>query len=130
MFGLFLVISIGIVDSGTGLELHLMGFYLFPIALMSWFVNQRAGISIGTVRVGLAHGEPLRRASIFFGSNYSLEFCDAYSRFDGGSLCAVSSESYVRSGFRVGEPGFFLLDCPMAALFTISPGVKWSAHSV
>jgi hypothetical protein len=43
----------------------------------------------GTVRVGLAHGEPLSRASIFFGSNYSLEFCDAYSRFAGGGTSGI-----------------------------------------
>jgi len=49
VFGLFLVISIGIVDFGTGLELRLMGFYLFPIALVSWFVNRSARISIAAL---------------------------------------------------------------------------------
>lgn len=46
VFGLLLVILIGIVDFAAGVELHFMFFYLFPIALASWFVNRRTGISI------------------------------------------------------------------------------------
>ena|SRR5262245_10031489 len=44
LLSIFLVALIGIIDFATGLELHLMFFYLFPIALASWFVNQRTGI--------------------------------------------------------------------------------------
>jgi len=49
LFGVFMVILIGAVDFATGLELHLMFFYLFPIALVSWFVSQRTGILIAAL---------------------------------------------------------------------------------
>jgi len=48
-FGVVLVIFIGVVDFATGLELHLMFFYLLPIALVSWFVNRRTGILIAAL---------------------------------------------------------------------------------
>src|SRR5690348_17462049 len=37
---LTLVFLIGIVDFLTGLELHLVFFYIFPIALTSWFTER------------------------------------------------------------------------------------------
>ena len=49
LLGIYLVIVIGMVDFATGLELHLMFFYLFPIALLSWFVDPRAGILTGVL---------------------------------------------------------------------------------
>src|SRR5438093_1220577 len=48
-FAVFLVIFIGVVDFATGLELHLMFFYLLPIALVSWFVNRRTGMLIAAL---------------------------------------------------------------------------------
>jgi hypothetical protein len=51
-FGVFLVIFNGVVDFPTGLELHLIFFYLLPIApiaLVSWFVNRRTGILIAAL---------------------------------------------------------------------------------
>ena len=43
---LALVFLIGIVDFLTGLELHLVFFYIFPIALTSWFAERRSAILI------------------------------------------------------------------------------------
>jgi len=40
---------LAIIDFATGPELHFMFFYLFPIALTSWFVNQRGGILIAVL---------------------------------------------------------------------------------
>lgn len=43
MAGLVLVIGVGIIDLLTGYELAFSLFYLFPIALVTWF----GGIKIG-----------------------------------------------------------------------------------
>jgi hypothetical protein len=39
-----LLFIIGIVDYLTGTEISLSIFYLFPVALATWFVNRRTGI--------------------------------------------------------------------------------------
>jgi diguanylate cyclase (GGDEF)-like protein len=49
LLGVALVIAIGVVDFATGLELHVTLFYFLPIALVSWFVNRRAGILTGVL---------------------------------------------------------------------------------
>ncbi|HEY8224875.1 MAG TPA: hypothetical protein VIG25_06325 [Pyrinomonadaceae bacterium] len=91
-FAVFLVILIGVVDFATGLELHLMFFYLLPIALVSWFVNRRTGIfDCCAVRVDVALGESCRGPSIFLGFNYALEFFDARGGFHSDRLLDLAT---------------------------------------
>ena len=46
VFGLAILIVIGITDYLTGIYLSLLIFYLIPVLLVSWFVGFRAGIFI------------------------------------------------------------------------------------
>ena len=117
MFGLFLVISIGIVDFGTGLELRLMGFYLFPIALVSWFVNRRAGISIAAL-CALAW----LMANHLGGRRYSSDLITVwnFAMRTAVLMMVAYALSHLKAMLdQVSELAsrIFLLDCPMAALF-------------
>jgi len=53
--GLFLLLLLGVADYLTGAELSISIFYLFPILLMVWFINRRAGVffSILSSAIGL-----------------------------------------------------------------------------
>jgi signal transduction histidine kinase len=46
---LILLASIGYVDWRTGPELHFALFYIFPVALTTWFVGRRAGVVMSLV---------------------------------------------------------------------------------
>jgi diguanylate cyclase (GGDEF)-like protein len=46
LLGLALVPFIGVLDVKTGVETHLLCFYLIPITVVSWFVNRNVGICV------------------------------------------------------------------------------------
>jgi diguanylate cyclase (GGDEF)-like protein len=50
---LLLAIAVGLLDYVTGSELSFSLFYLFPIALLTWFAGRRAGIALSLLCAGL-----------------------------------------------------------------------------
>jgi hypothetical protein len=104
-FGVFLVIFIGVVDFATGLELHLMFFYLLPIALVSWFVDRRTEILIAALCALtwlLANHVGGRRYSsdLIMVWNFSMRA----GGFHSDCLLDLATENDSRPGFRRCEP--------------------------
>lgn len=51
--GLSLLCAVGLLDYLTGYELSFALFYLFPIALVTWFTNGKIGVVIAFVSAGI-----------------------------------------------------------------------------
>lgn len=96
LLGVALVIAIGVIDFATGLELHVTLFYFFPIALVSWFVNRRAGILTGVLctLTWLA-------ANYLGGRRYSSDWIAVwnFTMHLGGSLVIACTMSQLRRAF-------------------------------
>jgi diguanylate cyclase (GGDEF)-like protein len=49
LISISIAVLLGILDFSTGTELHFLVIYLLPIALASWYLNQRSGIYVAII---------------------------------------------------------------------------------